>query len=246
MNLSAEHLITVAAIVTAIAILVIAARRRPGPWTVWAARLLAVVIVVNEVAWWVWLGIHHTYSISYALPLQLCDVAAVFTALALWLRTRLLVEIAYFWGVAGTANGLITPDVSDHFPSFLFIQYFVQHGAIVGAALFLVIGLRIEPRRWAWLRVFGFTVVLMVVDAFANLLTGGNYLYLRQTPGVKSILNLMGPWPWYIVGAAVVALVLLFLLDVPFRIADRERARSKTEPYPQPASPPSPRPRPGR
>jgi hypothetical integral membrane protein (TIGR02206 family) len=211
-----------------------------------AARLLAVVIVVNEAAWWVWLGVHHTYSVSYALPLQLCDVAAVFTALALWLRTQLLVEIAYFWGVAGTANGLITPDVSDHFPSFLFIQYFVQHGAIVGAALFLVIGLRIEPRRWAWLQVFGFTVVLMVVDAFANLLTGGNYLYLRQTPGVKSILNLMGPWPWYIVGAAVVALVLLFVLDLPFRIAGRERARSRTSPYPPPASPPSPQPRPGR
>lgn len=246
MDLSAEHLITVAVVVAVIVILVVAARRRPGPWTVWAARSLAVVIVVNEVAWWAWLGIHHTYSVSYALPLQLCDVAAVFTALALWLRTPMLVETAYFWGVAGTANGLITPDVSDHFPSFLFIQYFVQHGAIVGAALFLVIGLRMWPRPWAWLRVFGFTVVLMVVDAFANLLTGGNYLYLRETPGVKSILNLMGPWPWYIVGAAVVALVLLFALDTPFRIADRARARWRTSPYPRPASPPSRPPPPGR
>jgi hypothetical integral membrane protein (TIGR02206 family) len=237
LNLSAEHLITVALIAAAIAVLVIAARRRPGRWTVWAARMLAVVIVVNEAAWWVWLGIHHTYSVSYALPLQLCDVAAVFTALALWLRTTLLVEIAYFWGVAGTANGLITPDVSDHFPNFLFIQYFVQHGAIVGAALFLVVGLRIEPRRWAWLRVFGLTVVLMVVDAFANLLTGGNYLYLRQTPGVKSILNLMGPWPWYIVGAAAVALVLLFVLDLPFRGVRRDLALQV--PAPQGGSPPS-------
>jgi hypothetical integral membrane protein (TIGR02206 family) len=239
-DLSAEHLITVAVIAAAIAVLVVAARRCPGPWTVPAARVLAVVVLANEAAWWVWLGLDH------ALPLQLCDVAAVVTALALWVRTPLLVELTYFWGIAGTANALFTPDISDHFPTFPFLQYFVQHGAIVGAALFLVIGLRITPRPWAFLRAYALTVVLLAVDALANLLTGGNYLYLRQLPGVKSVLNLMGPWPWYIVGAAVLALVLFVLLDLPFRISGLSRALSKTEPYPPPASPPSPRPRPGR
>jgi hypothetical integral membrane protein (TIGR02206 family) len=245
-DLSAEHLITIAVIAAAITVLVVAARRRPGQWTVPAARALAVVVLANEAAWWVWLSLNHSLSLAYALPLQLCDVAAVLTALALWVRTPLLVELTYFWGIAGTANALFTPDISDHFPAFPFLQYFVQHGAIVGAALFLVIGLRITPRPWAFLRVYALTVVLLAVDALANLLTGGNYLYLRQLPGVKSVLNLMGPWPWYIVGAALLALVLFVLLDLPFRIGALSRARSKTSPYPPPASPPSPRPRPGR
>ena len=246
MDLSAEHLITVAVIAIVIAVLLAAARRRPGPWTVPVARGLAAVVLVNEVAWWVWIGLNHTATLAYALPLQLCDVAAGITALALWLRTPLLVEVTYFWGLAGTANALFTPDISDHFPSFLFVQYFVQHGAIVAAALFLVVGLGITPRSWAFLRVYGLTLVLLVVDAFANLLTDGNYLYLRQTPGVTSLLNLMGPWPWYIVGAAILALALFVLLDLPFRIGGRARARSRTSPYLQPASPPSPPPRPDR
>jgi hypothetical integral membrane protein (TIGR02206 family) len=201
---------------------------------------------VNEVSWWVWLAINHDMSITYALPLQLCDVAAAITVLALWLRTPILVELTYFWGIAGTLNGLITPDIPEHFPSFPYIQYFVQHAAIPGAALFLVVGLRIAPRPWAFLKVYAWTFALLVVDSAANLLTGGNYLFLRQAPGVGSLLDRMGPWPWYILGAALLAMILFLVLDAPFRIAALSRGRSKTSPYPLSASPPSPRPRPGR
>jgi hypothetical integral membrane protein (TIGR02206 family) len=223
--LSAEHLLTVAVIAAVIATLVVAARLRPGPWTVVACRLLAVVILGNEAAWWVWLGAHGTWSASYALPFQLCDVAGIVSAAALWTRQPLLVELTYFWGLAGTANGLITPDVSDHFPTFGFMQYFIAHGTIVAAALLLVVGLRLAPRRGAVLRVFGLTVGLLVLDAGVNLLSGGNYMYLRHTPGAHSLLDVLGPWPWYIVAAAGLALAIFFVLDLPFIAARRSRRR---------------------
>src|ERR1700704_3349565 len=145
--LTAEHITTLALIAIAIAALVLAARMRPGRWTVVAGRALALVILINECGWWVWLAGQHTWSASYALPLQLCDVVAFVAAAALWFQLPILVELTYFWGIAGTANGLISPDLPDHFPSYLFLQYFIAHGAIVAAALFLVGGLRITPRQ---------------------------------------------------------------------------------------------------
>lgn len=216
--LSLEHLLTLAVIALCIGTLVIAARLRPGPWTVAACRVLAAVILVNECSWWVWLGFHHVWSASYALPLQLCDVVAFISAAALWFRYPLLVELTYFWGLAGTANGLISPDVADHFPSYPFLQYFIAHGAIVAAALLLVVGLRITPRQGAVARVMALTLALVAVDAGVNLLTGGNYMYLRHTPGVPNLLDVMGLWPWYIVGAAGLALAIFFALDLPFAI----------------------------
>ena len=219
--ISVEHLTTLGVIAVFIAALVTAARLRPGPWTVVAGRTLALVILVNECGWWVWLAGQHTWSASYALPLQLCDVVAFVAAGALWFRQPLLVELTYFWGLAGTANALISPDLPDHFPSYLFLQYFIAHAAIVAAALFLVIGLRIAPRRGAVLRVLVLTLTLAAVDAGANVVTGGNYMYLRHTPGVASLLDLMGPWPWYIGAAAGLAVVLFFCLDLPFAISSR-------------------------
>jgi hypothetical integral membrane protein (TIGR02206 family) len=219
--ISDEHLTTLGLIAVVIAALVTAARLRPGPWTVVAGRTLALVILVNECGWWVWLAEQHTWSASYALPLQLCDVVAFVAAGALWFHQPLLVELTYFWGLAGTANALISPDLPDHFPSYLFLQYFIAHAAIVAAALFLVIGLRIAPRRGAVLRVLVLTLTLAAVDAGANVVTGGNYMYLRHTPGVASLLDLMGPWPWYIGAAAGLAVVIFFCLDLPFAISSR-------------------------
>jgi hypothetical integral membrane protein (TIGR02206 family) len=216
-----EHILTLAVIAVLTAALVVAARRGAGAWTVPVARALAIVIVVNEASWWVWLGFQHTWSFGYALPLHLCDVAAFVAAAALWTRRPLLVELTYFWGLAGTSNSLLTPNIADHFPSYLYFQFYIAHAAIVAAALFLVVGLRIIPRRGALTRVIALTLGLAVVDSIVNLLTGGNYMFLRQAPGVHSLLDLMGPWPWYVVGAAGLALVLFTALDLPFVVSRR-------------------------
>ena len=45
--LGVEHLATLALIAAVIATLIVAARLRPGSWTVVASRVLAVVIVAN-------------------------------------------------------------------------------------------------------------------------------------------------------------------------------------------------------
>ena len=222
--LTAEHLVTLGVIAACVATLATAARVRPGTWTWKACRVLALVILANELGWGVWLGFQHAWSAAYALPLQLCDVVAFVAAAALWFRRPLLVELTYFWGLAGTANGLISPDLTDHFPSYLYLQYFIAHGAIVAAALLLVVGLRITPRRGAVGRVVALTLVLVMVDAAANVLTGGNYMYLRHTPDVPNLLDLMGPWPVYIVAAAGLALAIFVMLDLPFALRRRAAA----------------------
>ncbi len=53
----------------------------------------------------------------------------------------------------------------------------------------------------------------MAAAAVATLLTGGNYMFLREPPEEASLLDLLGPWPWYVVGGAVLAVVLLAVLD---------------------------------
>jgi hypothetical integral membrane protein (TIGR02206 family) len=226
--LATEHLGAVAVIAAATAALVTAARLRPGPWTTTAARSLAVVLVGAEVAWWIYLVATHAdrADLAYALPFQLCDAAIFVSALALWLRHQLLVEVTYFWGLAGTIQAVITPDLPQHFPAFPFIQYYLAHGGVVAAALFLVVGLGQWPRPRA---IFGVGALTVAYAAFVGLLdaaTGANYMYLRAKPTSATVLDAMGPWPWYIGSAGLVAIALFVILDAPFRILRRSLIRS--------------------
>ena len=107
---------------------------------------------------------------------------------------------------------MLTPDLGQAFPSLFYLTYFVTHsGAIVGACL-LVAGRAIVPRPGAVARVYAITAAFALLAAGGNVLTGGNYMYLREKPSSASLLDVMGPWPWYILAGAGLGLVLFAAL----------------------------------
>ena len=213
---AAEHVAALAVIAAATVVLVVAARRRPGRWL----GVFALVLVVDELSWWVYLlaGGQPGITVAYSLPLQLCDVAIFIAAAALWTWNRLLVELAYFWGLAGTLQALLTPDLPQHFPSYPYFQYYIAHGGVVAAALMLVAGLRLHPRRRAVFQVAAITVAYAVLVGAVDAVSGANYMYLRARPPSPTLLDALGPWPWYILAASLIALVLFAILDAPFRL----------------------------
>jgi len=204
----------------------IAARRRPGAWVDAVSRVLAVLLVANLAVWQVVGAVRGTWRLSDHLMLDLCPVTAVIAAVALWRPRPLLVELTYFWGCAGTVQGVITPDPRYHFPSYDYFEFYVTHSGVVLAALLLVVGRGMVPRAHAVPRVFALTVAFTAVAALADVVSGGNYMFLRSQGPRGTLLDVMGPWPWYIGTGAVLAAAFLLVLDTPFRVA-RRRARRR-------------------
>jgi len=211
------YAVTAGATALAGVVLCTEARRHPGPWCVVAARCIGVALAADAVSWIVALVVAGSFSAKTSLPLALCNMAALVAAAACWWRTALLVELTYFWGLAGTLQAVITPDLNAGFPHLVFFQYMVGHLGIVLAALYLVVGLRITPRPGAVLRVFAITLGYTAFVGLVDGLTGADYMFLRSPPGNWTLLRLLGPWPWYVVSATGVALLLLLALDAPFR-----------------------------
>jgi hypothetical integral membrane protein (TIGR02206 family) len=194
-----------------------ACRRRPGRWVVYAGRAISVVLAADAVAFVSVPLADGRWSVQASLPLALCDVALLVAAIACWSpRWYLPVELTYFWGLAGTLQAVVTPDLSSGFPQLEFFEFVVGHLGIVIAALFLVVGLRLRPRRGSVRRVFTITAAYTAFVGWFDWLTGSNYMFLASVPRHGSLLSVLGPWPWYILSATGVALVLLLVLDLPF------------------------------
>ena len=171
---------------------------------VFVARGLALVIIAGWAGEYIADAVLGTWSAMYDLPLQLTDAVAVVSALALWTRRCRLVELCYLWAMTASLQAILTPDLGYAFPSVYYFTYFIYHdGAVIGACL-LVFGERLYLQRGAVRRVYLATLAWACVAGLGDVITGGNYMYLREKPEHASLLSALGPWPWYVVETVLV------------------------------------------
>lgn len=201
----AAHLVTLA-VVAALALVGGWAARRRANVASSARGLVAVVLPVALVALMAVDARDGVSWRSYA-PLQLCDVAVPLAVVALLARAGLAVDLTLTWTVAGTVPALLTPDLAESFPHPRFLLYFAQHGGlVVAAALLVASGAR--PRPGTPLRALAWLNALALVVGLVDVVTGANFMYLRQKPGAATPLDHLGPWPLYLLACEPVALVV--------------------------------------
>jgi hypothetical integral membrane protein (TIGR02206 family) len=211
---SDAHLAALGVLALSAAMAVWAPHRHPGRWIESAARVLAVVILVGWAGEYVADVVLGNWTLRYGLPLQLTDAVSAASILALVTRRMVLIELAYFWSLTASLQALLTPDLGVSFPNVYYFTYFTYHIGAVVAACLLVLGCGLYPRSGAVWRVYATTLAFAVVAGVGDLLTGGNYMYLRHKPIHNSLLSLMGPWPWYIAATALLGLGLLFVVKL--------------------------------
>jgi hypothetical integral membrane protein (TIGR02206 family) len=215
--LSPEHLVVLAATIAGCVGLGLAARRDPdAAWITPVSRGLAVLLAANEVAFHVIHQLDQGLSARGDLPLHLTDAATIAAIVALWRPIPLAFELTYFWALTATVQALLTPDLRQGFPDYRWWWFFVAHAGVVVAAVFLAWGRRRTPRPGAVPRVYAWSLAVTGLAALGTIAFDGNYMFLREPPDRGSLLDLMGPWPWYIASAAALALALFWLLDRPF------------------------------
>lgn len=153
-----------------------------------------------------------------ALPLHMCDIGAICAAIMLLNRNYFLYELTYFWGFGGTLQAILTPSVEGTFPDMRFWFYFLSHGLIIVIAIYATLLFDLRPSLRSIVRVFSAALVLAAVMAPINWILESNYMYLCDKPPVASILDYLGPWPWYLLALlthclALFLRLLLSLLD---------------------------------
>jgi len=155
------------------------------------------------------------------IPLQLCDWAMIVIIVALWTGSRRWLEIAYFWGIGGTLQAIITPNLQFGFPDLRFISFFVAHSGIIIGIVFLMLVYGFRPRPIGILRTFAWTELYFVVAFTTDLLTGENYGFLLHKPEAASLLNFLSDSRLpYLIQFHLLAFVFFALLYAPFAIVD--------------------------
>jgi hypothetical integral membrane protein (TIGR02206 family) len=182
---------------------------------------LAAVLLVDEMILHIWYISNGVWSAQKMLPFHLCAVLVYASALMLVTKNRPIYEVCYLLGIAGATQALLTPDNGVYnFPHWRFLSVFISHGSIVTAAVYMTV---VEGYRPYWRSVVRTWVIIHVyaVLIFAlNLLIGSNYLFINRKPDTPSLIDMLGPWPLYLLGLEVLLILFMVLVYLPFAIKD--------------------------
>jgi hypothetical integral membrane protein (TIGR02206 family) len=164
-------------------------------------------------------------AIGRSVPLRLTDLATVAAAYALWSQRRWPFALTYYWGLVLSTQALISPVLKGpDFPHYQFLGFWGIHLLVVWAAIYLTWGRRMRP-GWRSYRITVLVTVVWAAVTFAfNSIAGTDYGFLNEKPATASLLDVLGPWPVYLLTAAVLILIVWALMTWPW---ERTRPRSR-------------------
>jgi hypothetical integral membrane protein (TIGR02206 family) len=187
------------------------------------AKVLSVALLLATVPLQLVAFMPGRFDLEHTLPLQLCDLASFVAAYALWTRRPWATALTYFWGLTLTTQAIITPDLSRDFPDRSFMLFWAMHLLIIWAAVYLTWGLRLAPDWRRYRATVGLTAVWAVSVFSFNHLAGTNYGYLNAKPGSASVLDLLGPWPSYVLAEIAIVAAVWALMTWPWVPTARRR-----------------------
>ena len=178
---------------------------------------LAMGLLVNESIWHLWNVTTGQWTAQTLLPFHLCSLLIYLSAFMLLTRNYPAYEFCYFLGIGGASQALLTPEAGRYgFPHVKFWTTMVSHSLLVTAPLYMTLVEGFRPTPGSMLRVVAELAAYAVVVMIVNRLLGSNYMYLSRKPDTPSLIDMLGPWPWYIGWLALIALAVIGLLYLPF------------------------------
>ena len=211
-----QHLAAVIATAIAAIALPMYARRSLGARAqLYLLRGFALVISASVVTWRLYLVVVGQFDWRTDLPLNLCNLVGLLVPVLMWRPTRQVHEVLYYLVLAGTLQATLTPDLEQAFPHFGYFAYWIVHSGLVVFVILVTATVRLAPslkgilRTFVWLNAFA-----AAIYAF-NAVLGTNYMYMTHKPPTPTLLDLFGPWPWYILVCEGAALLLFLLSYLP-------------------------------
>jgi hypothetical integral membrane protein (TIGR02206 family) len=94
------------------------------------------------------------------LALHLCSLSVYLPAWMLITRAQRVDEVVYFWGLGGTTQALLTPDLVQGFPAAAWLLFFLRDGLVIVGVHYATIDFGLRPYPASILRVAALTLAL--------------------------------------------------------------------------------------
>ena len=214
--LSWEHLLPIGFAIVFSVLLIRYAKDMPSEKQQGLIHYLAVFIAVFVIGFHVYHIVFDDYDFRTDLPLYLCSFLGILIPIYTYYRKYWMFEILVFWIIAGTLQGVITPDIAEGFPSFDYFRYWIVHLGLLTVICYSIFVFKLKPTLKSVFKSFLALQVYVVLMIGINYLLNANYFYLNRKPESASVLDYFGDWPYYIIVCQLIIIPLFLIIYLPF------------------------------
>ena len=184
----------------------------------------------------VWVGLEAiagTFDIKQHLPVHLCRFTNLAIPLVMVWRSYLVYEILFFWGLSAMLQASFSPDIAAGFPHFHYFRFWIGHQGVILALIYATVVYGIRPTFKSLIKSFIALNIFLVFAVIVNMLIDANYFWICGKPvnhigeRIPTLLDYLGPWPWYILTAEFVALAHFLLAYSPFYFMNKRNRLKK-------------------
>ncbi len=179
-------------------------------------RLLALLVLGIKIGELFYRYYYFGEDFIYLLPLHLCSLALILALINSFAQNSAIFQLLYFWGV-GAIFAIATPDIREGFRDLVTLSFFVTHFFIVLSVIYTTIFFKFRPSKMGLVLSFIILNILALGIFYLNKQLGTNFLYINALPSTLTFLDVLGPWPYYIISVEAIYLLLSFILYYPFR-----------------------------
>lgn len=187
------------------------------------ASFIPLLSVIQYISFRLALG---QFSIQEDLPIHLCRFVAVLGPLIYWKEKPLWTGISYFWVLAGTVNATLTPDLYNDFPHWEHLNYFSLHLGLIFLPIYYAVamGHRVTLKD-LWIAVIAGNI-FVAFSLVINKILDANYMFTIHKPEASTLLDYLGPWPWYLLSVELLGIVLFFVVYLPMLVTRKREAQN--------------------
>ena len=193
-------------------------------------QVLASAMLLSEISVRFWQVMIGSYSLQSTLPLHLCTISIFLEFAAVFgKRTTLLREFSYALSMPAAVAAVISPGWAFPFISFSYLQYALEHTIQILIPVLLVCGSGFRPDYRRLPRCFLLLLLFAGIAQAANILFGGNYMFLSYIPDGTpfEVFEEKFGHIGYIFLMSCLIPVIWLILYLPWIMADRRRRRQE-------------------
>ena len=184
------------------------------------AIFLAVFTIFQEVLFDFFQLYIDDFTIKEDLSLHMCGFSLFLSSYALWKKSQPAFELAFFWGLAGALQSILTPDpMRWPYGDISIFWNFLSHGIVILNVIWLILVDGMRCRKGSLLNTFLITNGVVFIMGIVNKIMGGgtNYWFICEKPGGDSPF-LIGDWPYYLFTFEIVGFAMMGLIYLPMWI----------------------------